>query len=440
MLAALLLARSFAAEPADDPAFEATVVPWVRQVVEASTLKGYAELRGSYTDAAGTPWLLVERLRPTVKIAPTDRFTFETTLEIHADQGRYATAEAMDLVKEQLGDDLYALALAASGCTEADVAALTERQIDGIGDVVGVDRLFIDVNLPAADLRIGRQAVSWGSALVFNPTDVFAEVIVAEPWRERKGVDAARLTVPLGQRAQVLGVIGADGIPDGQIEHLRGGLRGTLSTPRVGASAVVFTDGDRSFGGVDLKGDAGVGWWLEGGYNLDRSGDEPEGYAKASLGLDYSFPVLQVLYVAAQVSFDGSGLAPEDYDFTAAMSDGLVLGDCATDDADDASATASTSRATMGRLYGVGVLNWSLTEDLSASATTLWNLADGTGLVFPSFGAKVGGRLSLNVGAQFLLGKDGEFRPDPDDLAVPPLDLSPLFPTWTATAWARWAL
>ena len=149
--------------------------------------------------------------------------------------------------------------------------------------------------------------------------------------------------------------------------------------------------------------------------------------------------MLQVLYVAAQLSYDGAGVAPEDYDFTGAMGSSLPLSDCATD-ASDTSATSSSARATMGRLYGVGLLNWSLTEDLSASATTLWNLEDGTGLVFPSFGAKVGGRLSLNVGAQFLLGKDGEFRPDPEDMQVPPLDLSPLLPTWTATAWARWAL
>ncbi len=439
MLALLLLANAVAADPADDPGFEASAVPWVKQAAEATTLKGYAELRGSYTDAYGTPWLLVERLRPTLKVAPSERFSFETTLEIHADQGRYASAEALDLVKEQLGPDLFDLALAASGCTEDDVAALTERHIDGIGDVVGLDRLFVDVNLPVADLRIGRQAVSWGSALVFNPTDVFAEVIVAEPWRERKGVDAARLTVPIGQSAQVLGVIGADGIPDGEISNLRGGLRGTLSRPKLGASAVAFTDGERSFAGVDLKGDAGVGWWLEGGYNLDNSGEEQARYAKVSAGADYSFAVLQVLYVAAQLSYDGAGVAPEDYDFTGAMGSSLPLSDCATD-ASDTSATSSSARATMGRLYGVGLLNWSLTEDLSASATTLWNLEDGTGLVFPSFGAKVGGRLSLNVGAQFLLGKDGEFRPDPEDMQVPPLDLSPLLPTWTATAWARWAL
>lgn len=437
MLAAMLLTAAALADTPEEPAFEATVVPWVQQVIQASQLKGYAELRGSYTDAYGTPWLAVERLRPTLKIAPSERFSFETTLEIHADQGRYAAAEANALVKEQLGDDLYAAAMAASGCTEDDVSALTERQIDEIGDVVGLDRLFVDVNLPRADLRVGRQGVNWGSALVFNPTDVFAEVIVAEPWRERQGVDAARVTVPFGERAQVVGVLGADGIPDGEIEDLRGGLRGTVSRSRLDASAVAYTNGERSFAGLDLKGDAGVGWWLEGGYTLDNSADETSGFTRASLGVDYSFPVLQLLYVAAQVSFDGSGLTPDEYDLTGAMSQGLAFSSCGGEETE---ATASSTRSTMGRLYGVGVVNWALNEDLSLSGTTLWNLMDGTGLVFPSFGAKVGNRLSLNVGAQVLLGEDGEFRPDPADLQVSMLDLSPLYPRWTATAWARWAL
>lgn len=403
--------------------------PYETPLAEMSVLRGYAELRGSYTDAEGTPWTMVERLRPTLKISPSERFSFETTLDAHLEQGRYAPAEAEALLREQLGDELFDLALDLYGCT-----LNTERVVDEPADVVGVDRLFLDLNLPAADIRVGRQGINWGSAYIFNPTDVFAEVIVAEPWRERKGVDAARVTVPIGQRAQIAGVAGVDGIPEGEISGGRAGLRGTVRADRVAASLVGFTDGDRRFAGVDLKGDLGVGWWVEGGWDGDL---------QVSGGLDYSFPLLDVLYVGAQVSWDGSGSAPEDYDWTSTATSGLGSCESAPEGSvlpgGDADAESGRS-GTMGRLYGIGILNWSLSEDWSASATTLWNLEDGTGLLFPSASVKIGGRVSLNAGVQMLLGEDGEFRPPAEAFQYESVDLSPLLPRWTASAWARYSL
>jgi len=424
----LSLLLSLAVARADEP--EAS--PYETDLVHMSDLRGYAEIRGSFTDADGTPWTLVERLRPTLKIAPSERFSLEATLDAHLEQGRYAPAEAEALMRDQLGDDLFEAFLDAYGC-----ALNTERSIDTVGDVVGVDRLFLDFNQPWADIRVGRQAVNWGSALVFNPTDVFAEVIVAEPWRERAGVDAARVTVPLGERAQIMGVAGVDGLDQGEISGGRGGLKGTLRTDRLAASLVGYTDGDRWFGGVDLKGDLGVGWWLEGGYDGDL---------RASAGLDYSFPVLKVLYVAAQLSYDGAGSAPEDYDWTSLS--GMSASDVATcESAPEGSplgssegASASGGFGTMGRLYGIGVLNQAINEDLSLGLTTLWNLEDGTGLVFPSGSWAISGRIALNAGVQVLLGQDGEFRPPDEALQSGPLDLSPLLPRWTASAWARYSL
>lgn len=405
--------------------------PYTTPLVDMSDLRGYAELRGSWTDAEGTPWTLVERLRPTLEISPSERFSLEATLEANLEQGRYAPAEAEALLREQVGDALFESFLDLYGCT-----LTTERELDGVEDVVSLDRLFLDLNLPVADIRVGRQGLNWGSAYFLNPTDVFSEVIVAEPWRERQGVDAARVTVPLGDRAQIVGVAGVDGIPEGELSGGRAGLRGTWRGDRLGASLVGFTDGDRTFAGVDLKGDLGVGWWLEGGFDGDL---------RASAGLDYSFPVLEVLYVAGQISYDGSGSAPEDYDWTSGATSGI--GSCESapqgtplDELGAESAEDDDGSTMMGRLYAIGVLNWSLTENLSASATTLWNLEDGTGLLFPSASAKVGGRISLNAGVQVLLGEDGEFSPPAEAFQSGAIDLSPLLPRWTASAWARYSL
>ncbi len=434
---ALLLGVVARAEPSPEPAAEpvaetaeAEPSPYEIPLAEMSTLRGYAELRGSWTDAEGTPWTLVERLRPTLKISPSERFSLETTLEANLEQGRYAPAEAEALIREEVGDELFDTFLELYGCTLE-----TERTVEGLEDVLSVERLFVDLNLRRADIRVGRQALNWGSAYIFNPTDVFSEVIVAEPWRERQGVDAARVTVPLGERAQVVGVAGVEGVPEGELSGARGGLRATWRGDRLGASLVGYTDGDRSFGGVDIKGDLGVGWWLEGGYDGDL---------RASLGADYSFPVLDVLYVAAQVSWDGSGSSPEDYDWTS-LSGSTDLGTC--EDAPEGTPLAelgqegeAEARSTMGRLYAVGMLNWTLTESWSVGATTLWNLEDGTGLLFPTGAVKIGGRTSVNAGVQMLLGEDGEFRPPAEALDTGLVDLSPLMPRWTALAWARYSL
>lgn len=402
---------------------------WQTPLAEMSTLRGYAELRGSWTDAEGTPWTMVERLRPTLKISPSERLSLEATLEAHLEQGRYPPAEAEALIREQLGEDLFELLLETYGCTLD-----TARVVDEPSDVLSLERLFLDLNLRHADIRVGRQGFNWGSAYFLNPTDVFYELIVAEPWRERKGVDGARVTVPLGERAQIMGVAGVEGLDEGALEGAKGGLRATLRADRLGASLVGYTDGERHFGGVDLKGDLVAGWWLEGGYDGDL---------RVSAGLDYSFPVLEVLYVAGQLSYDGSGSAPEDYDWASRAAPDL--GSC--EDAPEGSplaaaeqATTSEARATLGRWYGVGVLQWTLTEDLSAGATALWNLEDGTGMLFPSAGVKLGGRVAINAGVQVLLGEDGEFRPPAEALSMGGLDLSPLMPRWTASAWARYSL
>jgi hypothetical protein len=73
------------------------------------------------------------------------------------------------------------------------------ESVDSFGFFHNLDRLFLDITLPFADLYIGRQALAWGSARVVNPTDVIAPYSFNElDTEERRGVDAVRLRIPLG--------------------------------------------------------------------------------------------------------------------------------------------------------------------------------------------------------------------------------------------------
>lgn len=60
-------------------------------------------------------------------------------------------------------------------------------------------RAYAVVRAPQANLTVGRQRISWGTALFWNPTDVFnpTSPLQIEP-DEKVGVDAINLEIPLG--------------------------------------------------------------------------------------------------------------------------------------------------------------------------------------------------------------------------------------------------
>lgn len=67
-----------------------------------------------------------------------------------------------------------------------------------------LDRLSVQVSVPAADIVLGRQAISWGVGRLWTPSDLFVAFSPVEIDREFKpGVDAARLKVPLGTFSQL---------------------------------------------------------------------------------------------------------------------------------------------------------------------------------------------------------------------------------------------
>lgn len=428
--------------------------------------RGYLEVRGSWTDADGTHWQLSERLRPSGSVAVSDRLSLHGTVEASVLQGRHAPDEARAVLEQGVidgsGFDSLDRALEVVGCTLD-----TERRYDSVGDVVTLDRLHADLNLPAVDLRLGRQAVSWGSARVFNPTDVFAEYILAEPWRERAGVDALRALVPIGERASITAVGGFDDLPleirqardetlpdEWQALAWKGGLRGTLLTGPVDVSVLAFHHRSgqlhRDLVGLDLRGDTELGWWVEAAWDgsLSTTDASFKGDPKLAVGVDYSFDLLQSLYVSAQLIYDGSGASPAAMDHLARSSSNLSYGlDCGDGEPpsllplpDPGIVTPiDPYRATFGRAYALLIARQTVTNEWTVDLTTLVNLEDGTGLIFPSTTVNVGGHLALSGGVQVLAGKDGEFQPPEEALIDGSFDYNPLVPRWTALTWARFS-
>ena len=410
--------------------------------LDSVVLRGYVEVRGGYTDADSTHWSLTERVRPRLRVDLHERVTLKTTFEARLDQGRYATGELLELMRPTIEGSLGGLS--GGGPTLEEVVDECAWDVDvnrtysEVSDVASIERLFLDIKLPAADIRIGRQPVNWGSALFFNPTDIFSQVLLTEPWQERDGVDAARVNVPIGDEVQITGLVAA--LDDYQT--FRGGLRSSVHVGSTDIALVGSSDGQTWFAGFDTKGDFEVGWWLEGGYQGDMTGQDL-GFFKVAAGADYSFPVMEHLYIAGQLYHDGSGQIPALYDWSSRQDPTLAtLSTCEAypEIEDYLPEVPDEYRLTLGQWYGLLVLQLGATEDLTITSTAALNLADKTGLLFPTAAYNIGSRTTMNAGLQYLIGAEGEFQPPDYQLMAGEVDISSLYPTWTAMTWARVSL
>ncbi len=356
-------------------------------------LYGYADARGFWLDGVEDgdrmKYISIERLRPTLNmdVYAVPEIDFSFTPQLVLQQGR------------------------------------NNPEVEEIKDFLTIERLFFDFYFDKFDLRAGRQAVTWGSAQIWNPTDLFREVFLTDYWAERRGINAARLYVPLPGESRLTAVAATS---DSSGKDNRYGVRAG-TTFREADMAAVFMDDtviDRLVWGVDIKGQYKVGYWIEAAYfapkdpGLEDRLDEREEYylfvsgldgihgkgsylrerAEVVVGVDYSFAVRNGLAVAVQYYHDSSGeKLMEDYDWLAKL---------------------AFARYMLGQDYAslAALLVWS--EEVSAGLNAIVNLDDSTWLVTPNVNFLLPYNLQLNAGANFTAGPPGEFRmgDDPEEL------------------------
>ena len=404
------------------------MILWVA-AASATEVSGYGEVRAGLSGGVdGVPWETVERFRPTLEADLHQRVRVASTVEARLVQGRYPLEEGYALIDDELGH-----LLEPAGCSlEAPPRYATAD------DVLGVERLYVDLYHPRIDLRVGRQALNWGSATFVNPTDLFAEVLLTQPWQERSGVDAVRATVPIGEVHQVVAV----GAIDASLETGRFGLkptfnlRGTDIAPVLGYRSAQddFLGGVPS-AGLDLRGQLVVGWWIEGRVDLDEGGEiEPI----VSAGVDYSLPVLDRLLLVGQYTYDATG--KEDPALYTIVDRGVrvEVPECAG----EIGPPVGEPRFTIGRHYALLSVNAAY-ADFALQAAGVMNLQDRSTLLVPQLSYTPGSRWTMSVGGNVPLGQ-GEFRPTDDQMIVRDglveLDLSGLVPAWTAYGSLRFSL
>ncbi|MFP6808779.1 MAG: hypothetical protein VB957_16615 [Pseudomonadales bacterium] len=163
-----------------------------------------------------------------------------------------------------------------------------------------LDRLNVQWRFDHGDLTIGRQAITFGSARMINPTDIFLPFNVQTFNQEyRAGVDAIRYQTPFGDLGEIdIGIVlGEDAKPENSAAFLQ--LKANVDGKDLQLAITQFAE--QTLVGVGIQTALGdFGFWFE---IADVSGDLD--YLRASIGLDYAFT--ENIFGMVEYHYNGAG-------------------------------------------------------------------------------------------------------------------------------------
>ena len=232
-----------------------------------------AQLGGAVDfDAAGFHpdeiWGLQLRLRPTLKVHIGELASVVATAEAHAAFGFFG------------------------------------RAYDSVDDVVGVERLYATLTAGPLDLTLGKQLIRWGYGLFLNPTDLNNTRTTGDLDAELPGQWAARAVFAVSETSNLQLAVMLD--EDACCEPVAvARMDGTVDLTDMAGVFAWSARTDELVFGFDLKTEFEVGAWAELSWtwNLELE----DWHVDAELGLDYSFDVLQSLYLALEWIYQGDG-------------------------------------------------------------------------------------------------------------------------------------
>ncbi len=217
--------------------------------------------------------------------------------------------------------------------------------------VQNLDRFNIQFQFDRGDLTVGRQAVTFGSARIINPTDVFLPFDVRTLNTEyRVGIDAVRFQLPIGQLSELdIGyVLGENRDRSATFARMKTNVSGS----DIELTAMTFNR--QQLFGIGLQSTLGsFGTWFELAH---VRGDDS--YNRMSLGIDYGFN--EDWFAMLEFHYSGAG----------------------TDDTRNYARQAGTSAYQAGGVFLLGEnyvapsLSWQISALTSASAQMILNLDD----------------------------------------------------------------
>lgn len=327
---------------------------------EKSHVVGQAGETGPLWDGGGN-----FRLKSNLSLS--DRFSFTTHYEAEVAGGDTRSAandqgltSAVRLVAPPPSDDrqLFSLTRVVS---ENSSRILYHR----------IDRLALTYSGDRGSLKLGRQALTWGNGLIFNPMDLLNPFSPADVIRDYKVGSDLALYQTFGETVTDLQLVWV---------------------PRRNTDTDHVDTGESSFAGKARLSLAGIDWDFLGGRHFDETvlGVGASGYAgdaawradaiwtQLSGGGDYVTAVVNLDYSWSWKEKNWYGLVEGYYN---------SLGDDdpqeALSDPDYSSRLSRGEVFTSGRCYLAGQIQYEAHPLLNIFASVIWNLEDGSALLQP---------------------------------------------------------
>ncbi len=269
-------------------------------------------------------------------------------------------------------------------------------QSESFGLYHNLDRAYLSLALPFADLYVGRQAIAWGSAKVINPLDVIAPFTFNElDTEERIGVDAVRLRIPIG----FMGEIDAGYVTGKDMKYKNSAafLRGKTYVMQTDISAMAALFRENLMVGADLaRSLGGAGVWLEAAYVFINpfKQNRPTGYDyfRGAAGADYSFS--DGTYAFLEVHYSEAGVEePMNYLWNfiqhPAFSEGAVY--------------------MLGQKYVIPGIVHQITPLISLQGQVIYNVDDRSVFAAPMLEYNIAQDIYLGAGAFLGMGKRPEY-------------------------------
>jgi hypothetical protein len=277
---------------------------------------------------------------------------------------------------------------------------LTHTLIDN-NDIVAyhrLDRLDLTYTPTWGSLRIGRQALTWGNGMVFNPMDLFNPFAPTAVVRDYKvGDDMILGQVYLGPYdGQLLCVPRRDPV-SGALSDSQSSYAGKLhlSHDDLGADIMAARHYDDDIAGLGATGTlGGAAWRMNLVYTSVSKTYQQSDFLQVVANMDYAWQWGgKNVYGLLEFFYNGLG-AVDDYNQelqSAYVSDRLSRGDLFT----------------LGRYYLAALLQIELHPLLHNDWTVIVNLEDPSGLVQPQLLWDVATNLQLILGVQWHWGAGG---------------------------------
>ena len=303
-------------------------------------------------------------------------------------QGSWSgSVESVLRLKLQLGDYPWKL--------YADVGTTLGRVPGTDGDwtvTTELERAYLKIFLPWADLSLGKQQITWGVGYAWSPTDVFNPPNALGPDGLRPAVEAAVIRVPAGPLAY-LSLVAArnerSSTQQGGRAAWQCGARYHANYGGTDWSLAAVRDTGTTMVGVDAKGDLAVGdlalgWHAEVARHASHDGSNP--WVEVVLGADRSWGGGKVVW-AGEYFYNSRGAETQD----SCISTSRFAGD----------------RAYAARHYVFTQLTYQHDEFSSVLGSVLANLVDRSAVLTAGTTILLGNRWTLSLSATALAGRPG---------------------------------